>query len=168
MDTQSYLNYSYPSCPIALHLCLSDLPSSSSSSTSSDLNEDNSSNFATPLLKLKADSRILYDTICIPITNERWRERWGRMCLQQPHDAAATPRQPRPTHKALGMGAEINVDQTMGIYDVKNEEDEDWEHKAESWRLNPVFEVDEVVMTRLGAPFSPLISLSTSYTSILF
>ena len=146
--------HSYPSCPIALRISLADLSPSSSSSTSdadsqSEIpNGGNTSGFATPFLKLKGESRILYDTICVPLANEQWRERWGRMCLQQPQDAT-TPRQHRPSYRNVALGIDVDGDHSMGVNDTSNEDD-DWERKAELWRLNPAFEADEVVMTRLG------------------
>ena len=48
---------------------------------------DRDPNFETPILRLLSDSKTKgYDTVCIPLTNERWRESW-RMCLP-PEDEA--------------------------------------------------------------------------------
>jgi protein arginine N-methyltransferase 5 len=44
--------------------------------------------FQTPILRLLSDSKTKgYDTVCIPLTNEKWRTRWKKMCLS-PEDEA--------------------------------------------------------------------------------
>ena len=43
---------------------------------------DSDSEFETPILQLLSDNRAKgYDTVCIPLTNEKWRVRWKKMCL---------------------------------------------------------------------------------------
>ena len=49
---------------------------------------DRDPNFETPILRLLSDSKTKgYDTVCIPLTNEGWRESWEKMCLS-PEDEA--------------------------------------------------------------------------------
>lgn len=82
----------------------------------------NSTNF-TPVLKLAGDARLKgYDTVCLPLTTEKWKKRWTEMCLLPPssmQDASGTA--------------------DMGV-----------ERQAEAWRARPCFEQDEVTITRLG------------------
>ncbi len=58
-----------------------------------------------------------YDAVCIPLTTEKWMERWRGMCV---------------------------------ISSGPNERAEGSELRAETWRANPVFELGEVTMARLG------------------
>ena len=50
------------------------------------------SNFETPVLQLLSDSKAKgYDAVCIPLTNEKWRERWKGMCLSPEDEAEKDP-----------------------------------------------------------------------------
>ena len=74
-----------------------------------------------PALKAKAEARADgYDTVCIPLTTEKWRERWRQMCLL-----------PDETKEGGTDKAEL-------------------EKQAEQWRAQPVFTKDEVTITRVG------------------
>ena len=84
------------------------------------------------------------------------------MCLQQPRPVDVTPRQENSSKKEDGVGDEDeDGGRNMEFGNSRNKknsnttdaENDEWERKAELWRLNPAFELDEVVMTRLGAPF---------------
>ena len=74
-----------------------------------------------PALKAIAEARADgYDAVCIPLTTEKWKERWSGMCLL-PDEAREDG-----TDKA------------------------DLEKQAEQWRAQPVFTKDEVTITRVG------------------
>lgn len=50
-----------------------------------DLGED------TPVLRATTDARSAgYDTVCIPLTNAKWKARWREMCLLNPNEDQAT------------------------------------------------------------------------------
>ena len=99
--------------------------------------------FSTPLLKLQANARQYYDTVCVPLSNERWRERWRRMCLSEGGSSGVA---------AAGSSSKNDSDKVK----VPEEPTADAEAKkeadriAEQWRANPSFKHDEVTMTRLG------------------
>lgn len=64
---------------VAGHISLDDIASAAA---------DRDSHFETPILQLLSNSKVKgYDTVCIPLTNEKWRERWRKMCLS-PDDEA--------------------------------------------------------------------------------
>jgi protein arginine N-methyltransferase 5 len=64
---------------VAGHLSLDDIASADA---------DRDPNFETPILRLLSDSKTKgYDTVCIPLANEKWRSRWKKMCLS-PEDEA--------------------------------------------------------------------------------
>ena len=45
----------------------------------------------TPVLRAVGDARGGgYDTICVPLTTERWKARWRELCLRNPHEDPAT------------------------------------------------------------------------------
>ena len=78
-------------------------------------------NYATPVLKLVSEARSKgYDVICMPLTTDKWRQRWAEMCIQ-------------PSEGQRG-----EQDSTAA------------ERRAEQWRAQPAFLKDEVTMTRLG------------------
>lgn len=75
------------------------------------------------ILRLAADNRAKgYDTVCLPLTTENWKQRWTKLCLVQ--------EQSRRDSRWLKQ-PEI-------------------ERTAEEWRRRPVFDRDEVTMTSLG------------------
>ncbi|TFK40311.1 shk1 kinase-binding protein 1 [Crucibulum laeve] len=42
-------------------------------------------NYETPILKLVAEARSKgYDVLCLPLTTEKWKQRWSDMCLENP------------------------------------------------------------------------------------
>lgn len=84
--------------------------------SSSDLENRSPRDSQVPPLIDDARSRS-YDAVCIPLTTEKWMERWRGMCV---------------------------------ISSEPDERPEGSEHRAETWRANPVFQLGEVTMTRLG------------------
>jgi protein arginine N-methyltransferase 5 len=70
---------SFPIATVAGHLSLDDIASAAA---------DCDPNYETPILRLLSTSKSKgYDTVCIPLTNEKWRARWEKMCLS-PEDEA--------------------------------------------------------------------------------
>lgn len=69
----------FPMAMVASHLSLDDIASAAA---------DRDPNFETPILRLLSESRGKgYDTVCIPLTNEKWRVRWENMCLSTGDEA---------------------------------------------------------------------------------
>lgn len=69
----------FPMVAVAGHISLDDIASAA---------VDRDPNFETPVLRLLSDSRGKgYDTVCIPLTNEKWRARWNEMCLSPENEA---------------------------------------------------------------------------------
>lgn len=64
---------------VATHISLDDIANAAA---------DHDPNYETPILRLLSTSKAKgYDTVCISLTNEKWRERWKGMCLS-PEDEA--------------------------------------------------------------------------------
>ncbi|KAF8625564.1 hypothetical protein AX15_005327 [Amanita polypyramis BW_CC] len=77
--------------------------------------------YATPILKIAAEARSKgYDVICLPLTTDKWKQRWTEMCIQPPETGDGEP------------------------YVISTAE-----RRAEEWRARPAFQKDEVTMTRL-------------------
>ena len=75
----SVFSSSFPMATVATHISLDDIANASA---------DRDPNYETPILRLLSASKAKgYDTVCIPLTNEKWRERWKKMCLS-PEDEA--------------------------------------------------------------------------------
>ena len=63
----------FPIATVAGHLSLDDIANAVA---------DRDPNYETPILRLLSTSKAKgYDTVCIPLTNEKWRARWKKMCL---------------------------------------------------------------------------------------
>lgn len=78
----------------------------------------------TPVLSLSTEAQAKgYQSICLPLTTGKWRDRWRNMCIM-------------PSTGAAG-----------------NEEVIVAEKAAEAWRKSPSFLLDEVTITRLGEIF---------------
>lgn len=87
--------------------------------------------------RLKGEARTHFDTVAIPITNEKWRERWRSMCVSQVGNVLD------------GLEAEGgNDDKTM------TDEEREKEERAERWRSCPSFLREECNMVGLGKLFS--------------
>ena len=70
----------FPMATVAGHLSLDDIASAAA---------DRDTSYETPILRLLSTSKTKgYDTVCIPLTNEKWQARWKEMCLS-PEDEAA-------------------------------------------------------------------------------
>jgi len=70
----------FPMATVAGHLSLEDIASAAA---------DRDPSYETPILRLLSTSKAKgYDTVCIPLTNEKWQARWKGMCLS-PEDEAA-------------------------------------------------------------------------------
>ena len=70
----------FPMATVAGHLSLDDIAGAAA---------DRDPNYQTPILRLLSTSKDKgYDTVCIPLTNEKWQARWKEMCLS-PEDEAA-------------------------------------------------------------------------------
>ena len=78
-SASGHLSTPFPFAIVAGHLSLEDI-------AGADVDRD--PNFETPILRLLSDNKTKgYDTVCMPLTNERWRESWKKMCLS-PEDEA--------------------------------------------------------------------------------
>lgn len=77
--SSSALPPNFPMATVATHLSLDDIARAA---------VDRDPNFETPILRLLSDSKAKgYDTVCVPLTNDKWRTRWKKMCLS-PEDEA--------------------------------------------------------------------------------
>ncbi|KAL1744107.1 PRMT5 arginine-N-methyltransferase-domain-containing protein [Schizophyllum fasciatum] len=65
-----------------------------------------------------------YDVLCVPLTTDRWRQRWTETCISSPGDDESSG----------------DRDREQRLADEK---------RAEDWRSQPAFKLDEVTMTRL-------------------
>jgi len=69
----------FPMATVAGHLSLDDIAGAAA---------DRDPSYETPILRLLSTSKAKgYDTVCIPLTNEKWQARWKEMCLS-PEDEA--------------------------------------------------------------------------------
>ncbi|KAJ7593057.1 PRMT5-domain-containing protein [Mycena floridula] len=132
---------------------ISNIESSSSSPASPTDPASNSKNTrntlpSTPISRLSAQSRAKgYDTLCVPLTTAKWKDRWSKMCLVSPepaHNASDSWKREsqwkresrRDSRWFKGSIADTGRDLAL-------------EKTAEEWRRRPVFEKDEVTMTTL-------------------
>ncbi len=107
--------------PLALHLPQSSLPPTSAAPSSS-----------TPVQQ--ATSKALasdFDLVCVPLTNDLWRERWERLCLRPVDDEEEAAEQ--------GTRAWLEREKVM----------RDTETEAEKWRKEGGFRRTELNVTRL-------------------
>jgi type II protein arginine methyltransferase len=89
------------------------------------------------VLKLVEDAESKgYQSVCIPLTTQRWKARWEDMCLASPAPSTnlAKKRESRRDSRIVNA----------------NQRDAKAEKRAEQWRLRPVFERDEVTITQIG------------------
>uniref|UniRef100_A0A8H8CMM8 Protein arginine N-methyltransferase n=1 Tax=Psilocybe cubensis TaxID=181762 RepID=A0A8H8CMM8_PSICU len=79
---------------------------------------DDDYDYETPVLRVIDEAKQKgYKRVCMPLTTDKWRARWAKMCL---------------------------------LPNESSEQDKEEASKAaEAWRLNPAFERDEVMITRL-------------------
>ena len=104
-NPSSGFSSAFPMATVAGHLSLDDIASAAA---------DRDPNFETPILRLLSDSKVKgYDTVCIPLTNEKWRARWKKMCLS-PEDEADKDESAERTSEAwrsnpVFLSEEVNV-----------------------------------------------------------
>ncbi|KAF9266605.1 PRMT5-domain-containing protein [Marasmius fiardii PR-910] len=86
----------------------------------------------TPVLQLTSEARSKgYDSICLPLTTDSWKKRWAGMCLLPESGDEKKKRESRRESRMF-VSRDVTADK-----------------KAESWRENPCFELEEVTITRL-------------------
>ncbi len=68
-----------------------------------------------------------YDAVCLPLTNERWQERWERLCLRPAEDEDASPE----------------------AQAARNKEREKVDREADVWRKEGGLRREEVNVSRL-------------------
>ncbi|KAG9224846.1 hypothetical protein PTI98_009954 [Pleurotus ostreatus] len=97
--------------------------------------KDVESKHATHVLGLVADARGKgYDSVCLPLTTQKWKERWAGMCLA-PERGTPGPDEERNATPSDGMAGAVEDPQIGKV--------------AEEWRQKPAFTLDEVTVTRL-------------------
>lgn len=85
----------------------------------------------TLVLKLISDARAKgYDSVFLPLTTDKWRQRWAGMCLAEGVDGEEWNEHAHAHAHGHGEGKDM---------------------AAEAWRVRPAFLHDEVTITRLGA-----------------
>jgi len=86
-----------------------------------------------PVLEVTSEARSKgYDSVCLPLTTDAWKKRWTNMCL-----VPSSPGDDKKKRESRRESKLMSRDFTA-------------EKKAEAWREKPVFEANEVTMTRLG------------------
>lgn len=95
--------------------------------------QSNLGDFASPVLKVKGESRRYFDSVAVPITNENWRARWKGMCVSQSENILD------------GMDDDGDQGSTK-----KKDEERALEELAEEWRASPSFLKEECNLTGLG------------------
>ena len=90
---------------------------------------DDLAGLSSPILKLKKDARRYFDGIAVPITNEKWQERWKSMCVLQSGDVLD--------------GLEEDEEESK-------KRDRELELRSEQWRAAPSFLREECNMIGLG------------------
>jgi len=116
--------------PLALSIPQSGIPPASASA---DRN--------TPLARLANEaSENDYDAICVPLTNDLWRERWERLCLR--------PVEEDDENEAAYHGKDNSATRQWLEKERKKRETE---KEAEMWRSHGGFKRTELNITRLGA-----------------
>lgn len=102
----------------------------------------------TPLMRLVNETleNSVYQSVCIPITNAKWAERWKKMCLSSETGPSV---QPEKDVFSVAEDPTIQVENTTALMDpVKVEA-----HRlSETWRAGTSgrFQRDEVNLTRIG------------------
>lgn len=102
--------------------------------------------FISTVDRVKGELRTHFDTVAIPITNEKWRVRWRSMCVSQ-------------------VGNVLDGLDREGTETMTDEEREK-EEKAERWRSCPSFLREECNMVGLGELVLTLHNLSYSLNYI--
>jgi protein arginine N-methyltransferase 5 len=124
------LRMSMSRLPLVLNIPQNDIPPSSAKSGHS-----------TPLTNLAIQaSESDYDAICVPLTNDLWRERWERLCLRPVDDEV--------DFEEAYQGRNKNSATREWLEREKRKRDT--EKEAEIWRCYGGFKRTELNITRLG------------------
>ena len=100
----------FPFAMVVGHLSLEDI-------AGADVDRD--PDFETPIPRLLSDSKTKgYDTVFIPLTNERWRESW-RMCLP-PEDEAEKDESAEQISEAWRMRHIVHPEQVHVVQEIYN------------------------------------------------
>ena len=116
--------------PLVLNIPQNEIPPSSAKSEHS-----------TPLARLAVDaSDNDYDAICVPLTNDLWRERWERLCLRPVDDEGEY----EETHQGRSKNSATRE------WLERERRKRETEKEAELWRSYGGFKRTELNITRLG------------------
>jgi hypothetical protein len=91
----------------------------------------------------------IYQSVCLPITNARWAERWKRMCL----DSSNVPEEGENDSTSV-MDSEVDATVRLDDNAVTERNKGTESHRvAEGWRagISGRFQRDEVNLTKIGA-----------------
>ncbi|KAF9450345.1 PRMT5-domain-containing protein [Macrolepiota fuliginosa MF-IS2] len=162
-----------PAVGLATFLTLEDITRAGSAFYPTDPDENGEPRFSlphaqrefaeTPVLKLIREARNKgYETICLPLTTEKWKERWEGMCLlpgvPAPELGVTESRESgsdRPEGEAAqAVGTEVSED-----CDIERKKRERAE-AAEQWRVRPAYLMDEVTITRLDEADGVVVMIS--------
>jgi protein arginine N-methyltransferase 5 len=133
--------WDFPAAGLATFLTLAEIHSATAAFTPQDAAGDGRQQLPhaqrepadTPVLRLIQAARDKgYETICLPLTTERWKDRWQGMCFF-------------PSSPAKDEGGDDLVNADAEIEAKKKEQ----AAAAEHWRTRPAFLPDEVTITRL-------------------
>lgn len=159
-----------PTARLATFFTLDDITRAKAASTAPNTDGSNKNKLphaqkdsaAIPILNLIKEARNKsYETICLPLTTEKWKERWEGMCLLPvTHEPEPEGNEGRKNQE----GSESDGDEYMqdgrdgeaGIRSKSERDGAEVEVKkkkgaeaAEQWRAKPGFLVGEVTITRL-------------------
>lgn len=108
---------------------------------------------ATPVLNLIKEAKGKgYETICLPLTTEKWKERWEGMCLL-PVTPGTKPEEGKEREEdmeEIGSDNGSVEDREAGISKDEEAKKKKRAEAAEQWRAKPAFLVEEVTITRLN------------------
>ncbi|KAL0570210.1 hypothetical protein V5O48_011747, partial [Marasmius crinis-equi] len=114
-----------PSASISTRITLSDIVQAK--------NSPEPPTHETPTLQLVSESREKgYDSVCLPLTTDAWKKRWTDMCILPDSKGDEKRKRESRRESRIFVGRDTVADK-----------------KAEKWRENPCFELDEVTITRL-------------------
>lgn len=103
----------------------------------------------TPVAYLANDAlRNDYDAVCVPLTNDLWRERWEQLCLRSVDDDGADDEPPFGHSSAGGQGGAATRE-----WIERERKRREIEKEAELWRSHGGFKRTELNITRLGWSF---------------
>lgn len=101
----------------------------------------------TPVLRLVKEARNKgYETICLPLTTQNWRDRWEGMCLLPSSPAQASALE---SDKVEKTGENLDDFGAAHLTIDAEKKKKDRATAAEQWRARPGFLQDEVTITRI-------------------